>query len=541
MSKLYYMIGYAKEGANVIDKSEKYKRYARDARSFVQEFKQISGSKDPIAEYLTFGGDVAIINIVCPLQGGRPSDYKSVMIVVPADVAVEGAELEKLAGQAKDVLQKASDLKEMQAELDDIFSKEDYQKKELPSRVRKSPSAEDKWAFRKIGRHTESEIFEKLFQRYYYNYKAIFLIDKVSPSVPSDAYDLTKNELETEVVLRSPENLDARLEVSINGKPFAGESYFIKGEKIKVVYNRKPFEPITETLTLNETINKIESGKGFTWELRVTRNYFVIRDKRTKAELKNAKVYIDGIEVNGLNKFSESSLASVEFKVTCDGYHDYSSQGKVNLLNGKPEKVELTKLPKKVEYEIVGAKVPSPVKFTIDDVKELGDNDSPIDGYRVVSHRQNKGGAVPLVFDDRSALPFGELWSRSSFKAKIVAIVVSLCAIMGVALAALQIYEAVKPEVVRILGWETNVTTSGATANEQKPAHPATGGNAPASGDSANANNRDANLERGGGEPGESKTGPEDQDNQPGGKNEEKEESPRDGVTSNSDSIQSQK
>lgn len=541
MSKLYYMIGYANGGEVVIDKSEKYKRYASDARSFVQEFKKISGSKDATAEYLTFGDDVAIINIVQPIQSGRAGDFVSVRIVVPADAEVCGQELVNLAKEARNVLQTASDPKEIDAKLDSSFSK-DYPQKKLPSRVHKSPS-EDKWAYRKMTTHYgESDILGNLFQQYYYSYKAIFLVDSVSSSAPSDVDNLTEEDLVTEVVLRKPKDFDSQVkEVFVNGESFEGESYFIKGEKVEVVYKRPPFESIKKTQTLNETINKIKSSEDFTWEWRAPRNIFKICDKRTGTELKNAKVFVDGAEVTGTRLFSETILKSVELKVTCDGYQDYSQQGIVNLLKGTPETIELTKLPKKVEYEIVGAKVSSPVKFSIDDVKELGDDDSPIEGYRVVSHRQNKGGAVPLVFDDRSALPFGELWSRSSFKAKIVAIVVSLCAIMGVALAALQIYEAVKPEVVRILGWETSDTNSGTTANGQKTEALETGGNTSASVDSANANNGDANLERGGGRPGKSETETKDQDNQPGGENEEKEESPRDGVPSNPDSIQSQK
>lgn len=493
MSKLGYIICKAHEGFEVLAKSDvRCEKYARDASECLQALKGITGQEPEMAEYLRFGESEALIDIVRPARG-RWGDFKSVTIVVPSSADVSGKRLGELVRQVADELSKPELDK---GKIADIVTSGDYDQKELPAHPSASPVSHDsKYAFRETSTYAKHEILDNLFQQYYYDYKAIFLIDKLSQPAPSDVDNLTEKDLVTEVVLRAPKDLAPSVSVLVKGKPFVGETFFSKGDRVSVVYKKGICESQTMSLTLNETVNYIESGRDFIWQVRVSRSKFVICDELTQKELPNARVFVEGIEVNGLvPPFKESDLRSASLKVTCDGY-EAGLVKNVNLLGGGTINCCLTKLPVKREYEIVSTnpKLDRPVRFSVDDVKALADDESPIQGYKVCSPGK---GRVSLELDnggrpngakarsvskesaslehDNGELPVLDHWRRSSLRAKIVAIVVALFAIVGVALSVQKAYVAVQPYLPEFLGGgkpASSVVTH--PANEEKKSAPA--------------------------------------------------------------------
>ncbi|MGN0028940.1 MAG: hypothetical protein ACI35Q_04315 [Marinilabiliaceae bacterium] len=415
MSRLGYVLAQSRQGFEPLAFSDdKYKRKIVDSRVVCSEFDQAFGAGSDFYEYLMFGDDEAYLYVAMPLKSSRAGDCISVMTVVPSNVKVSGVELKELVSNIKDALGKNSSTALTQT-LNSLFVK-DYPDREFQFRSGVKPSASTKFAYRQFGGTPYSlpEILDKLFQPYYYGYRAIFLTEK-SPVAGGDAgaqvVSLTKEEIKEYVNLKFAPHTNVGIAVCVLAKDGSRQVFnpgdvlpFVRHSKVSVIYERPPFISCRADLDLNEDVLCIQDAKDRDWKLTLRRDMFQVVTSNKGRELQNAKVFVNSREVDGISSFSEKELKSAVVKATCTGYS--GSPYKCNLLD------RLTKPPLRIPlddatraFEIDGTNI----KFTLPRDARI-DLCSPLRGYDVKKSKPDGTTVLtykPLVanIDVRRAAP----------------------------------------------------------------------------------------------------------------------------------------
>lgn len=417
MSRLGYVLAQSKQGFEPLAFSDdKYKRKIVDSRTVCSEFDQAFGSGSDFYEYLMFGEDEAYLYIAMPLKSSRAGDCISVMTVVPSNAKVSGDELQRLVSDIKDALGKNSSTALTQT-LNSLFSK-DYPDREFRFRSNVGQPSSVKFAYRQHpSPYSLSEILDKLFQPYYYSYRAIFLTEK-SPVAGGDAgsqvVSLTDMEIKEYVALKFDPLTNKGIRVSVAtgaGSPRTpvnpGDVLpFARGSKVSICYDRPPFLGCIEVLELKEDVSCIPDAKEREWKLTLRRDMFQVITSNKGRELPNASVFVNGRKVDGFSSFSENELKSATVKVVCSGYSEFSST--YNLLGSSiksPLQIPLDDAT--LAFAIHGTKI----RFTLPRDVRVGSG-SPLRGYDIKSYESD--GTTVLTYkppvadvDVRRAAPVG--------------------------------------------------------------------------------------------------------------------------------------
>lgn len=417
MSRLGYVLAQSKQGFEPLAFSdEKYKRKIVDSRTVCSEFDQAFGPGSDFYEYLMFGDDEAYLYIAMPLKSSRAGDCISVMTVVPSNAKVSGDELQRLVSDIKDALGKNSSTALTQT-LNSLFSK-DYPDRKFRFRSNVGQPSSVKFAYRQPpSPYSLSEILDKLFQPYYYSYRAIFLTEK-SPvaggDVGSQVVSLTNEEIKKYVALKFDPQTNKGIQVSIITDPSKlpiqvnpGDVLpFARGSEVSVCYDRPPFIGCKEFLKIEEDISFIPDANKRDWKLTLRRDLFQVVASNKGRELPNAKVFVNNREVDGVSSFSENELKSAEVRAACSGYSDFSY--KYNLLGHSiksPLRIQLDDAT--LAFEVDDTKI----SFTLPRDVRIGSR-SPLRGYDIKCYKSD--GTTVLAYkppvaniDARRAVPAG--------------------------------------------------------------------------------------------------------------------------------------
>ena len=292
MSKIGVIINRVSQGATTLYVSEGAKKWESEARDTRNDLKKINIEKlnhddlhSSYMDFITFGENVVLI-FVNRFLAGRPGDSLSAMITVPGDVLIKGKDLESIIIKTKEILLSSTLSRD---ELEQLFSK-DYPLKLVPGNSSSNTglSGKEEYAYRKYGIGTQfnlNELLDSLFQPYYYEYKAVFLIDNSSPLEMEDgATDLTEKKLYKYVLLQYPKDVPNDIKIFVNNEIFTKNKTFKEGEVVNITLERKGFCTKSEEIKLNDEINKIDLNK-YEWKLKIPYSWFILKDKETNKEI----------------------------------------------------------------------------------------------------------------------------------------------------------------------------------------------------------------------------------------------------------------
>ena len=393
MNRIGIIVSRVSSGAEILFSSETAKKWqneALDTRNYLKciDVEKILEDKfdSTFFDFVTFGSDVAFI---CTNKyiSGRDSDLISAMIVVPGSVDITGKKLMDILHTTKEIL--------LETRRDDQKFKEicsiDYGVKYVPNHSVPSiaPNSDGQYAYRYYGSNTPfslSEILGSIFQKYYCDYKAVFLMDAESRISPKEGLiDLTRSDLKNSCVLEYPTSVPSDIKIKVNGRPFTQRQLFDEGQEVTLKFSRKDCRPIEKKVKLTQSINAINLA-DLNWYFKVDSSWFNVYDKaKPNTEITNSyiSITINDQEVGGdkYEYFNTDDLTRAKIVIKVAGFKKVSDER--DLLNSsRPIPVYLTK-----QSSIVRRKVDDSSKR--DDVLEL-----------VKKHEWNKIiiGLVVLLF-----------------------------------------------------------------------------------------------------------------------------------------------
>lgn len=353
MNRIGIIVSRVSSGAEILFSSETAKKWqneALDTRNYLKciDVEKILEDKfdSTFFDFVTFGSDVAFI---CTNKyiSGRDSDLISAMIVVPGSVDITGKELMDILHTTKEIL--------LETRRDDQKLKEicsiDYEVKYVPNHSVPSiaPNSDGQYAYRYYGSNTPfslSEILGSIFQKYYCDYKAVFLMDVESRISPKEGLiDLTRSDLKNSCVLEYPTSVSSDIKIEVNGRPFTQRQLFDEGQEVTLKFSRKDCRPIEKKVKLTQSINAIDLA-DLNWYFKVDSSWFKVYDKakNTKIPYSSIRITINDKEIGGdkYEFFNTDNLTRAKIVIEVEGFEKVSFKG--DLLNSsRPIPVYLTK------------------------------------------------------------------------------------------------------------------------------------------------------------------------------------------------------
>ena len=359
MNRIGIIVSRVSSGAEILFSSETAKKWqneALDTRNYLKciDVEKILEDKfdSTFFDFVTFGSDVAFI---CTNKyiSGRDSDLISAMIVVPGSVDITGKELMDILHTTKEIL--------LETRRDDQKLKEicsiDYGVKYVPNHSVPSiaSNSDGQYAYRYYGSNTPfslSEILGSIFQKYYCDYKAVFLMDAESRISPKEGLiDLTRSDLKNSCVLEYPTSVPSDIKIQVNGRPFTQRQLFDEGQEVTLKFSRKDCRPIKKKVKLTQSINAIDLA-DLNWYFKVDSSWFKVYDEaNTKIPNSSIRITINNKEVGGDKYFNTDDLTRAKIVIEVEGFEKVSFER--DLLNSsRPIPVRLKELPSIVRRKV---------------------------------------------------------------------------------------------------------------------------------------------------------------------------------------------
>ena len=353
MNRIGIIVSRVSSGAEILFSSETAKKWqneALDTRNYLKciDVEKILEDKfdSTFLDFVTFGSDVAFI---CTNKyiSGRDSDLISAMIVVPGSVDITGKELMDILHTTKEILLKT---RRDDQKLKEICSV-DYGVKHVLNHSVPSiaPNSDGQYAYRYYGSNTPfslSEILGSIFQKYYCDYKAVFLMDAESRISPKEGLiDLTRSDLKNSCVLEYPTSVPSDIRIEVNGRPFTQRQLFDEGQEVTLKFSRKDCRSIKKKVKLTQSINAINLA-DLNWYFKVDLSWFKVYDEakpNTEISYSSIRITINDKEVGGdkYDYFNTDDLTRAKIVIKVQGFKKVSFER--DLLNSsRPIPVSLT-------------------------------------------------------------------------------------------------------------------------------------------------------------------------------------------------------
>ena len=267
--------------------------------------------QDKYIKFMTFGQDGTYYVWARYSSTRGCSDSVSKWIYIPNGVKISGKDILDLERKAKD---------ETRTEvLEKLFATEFPYKPDANAISVTNVNGKEKYAVRYYD--TEDQladiIGEKRFQKYYSDYKVIFLIDRQSGikvgegAVVDDLTDYTMEEL---ITVSPPYPNEIERKFGLNVKLYRGDVCLTKdtedtefpaykGESIDVTAKREGFKDIECKIKAceNKQCCEFEGEEEFTWYKLITKNFFQVDDGENNPDgnvntihLEELNIYING-------------------------------------------------------------------------------------------------------------------------------------------------------------------------------------------------------------------------------------------------------
>lgn len=355
MNKLGFAIKIANEGVRSIIECNKgeWSNKVVDIREYLKFFSGLQGTSNAVM-FMSFDKSGCFLTLLRSIPG-RLGDFLSAWIYIPNSIKIETEYIESTIKFVKGLLSE-SNLSDKRQEIEDFFAK-GYPKKEII--VTNQPCG-NRYAFRYVGGdYTLSEILDGGYQKYYSEYKAIFLLDKngdvcIADGMKGILVDLTDRPIKKICVVKAPsqtdlDSLGRGVSIVYNNKLFVN-SLFEKGTKLQLFLNRDGFEPIP--LPLIEIENELQTipldlSYRDKWKKKISCNTFRVVDLEGNDIEEVVTIKVNGKETVLL---PEKECLNVKVDVKADGYEECSQY--CNLSDKREIKIYLRRAKQSHRYFI---------------------------------------------------------------------------------------------------------------------------------------------------------------------------------------------
>ena len=355
MNKLGFAIKIANEGVRSIIECNKgeWSNKVVDIREYLKFFSGLQGTSNAVM-FMSFDKSGCFLTLLRSIPG-RLGDFLSAWIYIPNSIKIETEYIESTIKFVKGLLSE-SNLSDKRQEIEDFFAK-GYPKKEII--VTNQPCG-NRYAFRYVGGdYTLSEILDGGYQKYYSEYKAIFLLDKngdvcIADGMKGILVDLTDRPIKKICVVKAPSQTDLAslgrgVSIVYNNKLFVN-SLFEKGTKLQLFLNRDGFEPIP--LPLIEIENELQTipldlSYRDKWKKKISCNTFRVVDLEGNDIEEVVTIKVNGKETVLL---PEKECLNVKVDVKADGYEECSQY--CNLSDKREIKIYLRRAKQSHRYFI---------------------------------------------------------------------------------------------------------------------------------------------------------------------------------------------
>jgi len=352
MEKLGFIIEYSQDGIHTLSPCNggAWEKEVKDIREYTKYFEDFA-DEGKYVTILSFDTSGCFLTLLKAAQGGRDSDFFSVWVYIPNTIEITQEEITNVYNYVTDILHNCTTLKDKEQEIKEYFSKE-YAHNKIPG-VYRASSSEEKFAVRYIdgNPYTIYEILDKRYQRYYSDYKAIFLLEKgvvnLCKNVMDKFDDITSTQHETYLIIEKPTKEQLRAwkadEVLIDNEPFESPVYVKAGEKVKLCFKRDSFEDYNTEYTIKEHTHCITNIQP-TWKKLIKPSMFNVIDKNSREKIDNPKIFIhtkeNDIELNSLGiLLKECELKNVKVRIKSPKYED--REEKIDFTQCSPYEVRM--------------------------------------------------------------------------------------------------------------------------------------------------------------------------------------------------------
>ena len=366
--------------------------------------------QDKYIKFMTFGQDGTYYVWARYSSTRGCSDSVSKWIYIPKGVKISGKDILDLERKAKDETQTEA--------LEKLFATEFPYKPDANAIPVTNVNGKEEYAVRYYD--TEDQladiIGEKRFQKYYSDYKVIFLIDRQSGiKVREGAVvkDLTDSPMMERITVSPPYPNEIERKFGLNVKLYRGDECLTKdtedtefdaykGESIDVTAKREGFKDIECKIKAceNKQCCEFEGEEEFTWSKLITKNFFQVDDGENNPDgetipLEELNIYINGqpIKEKGVTLTEEEcrkcTIVVEEIKDKKNKYSEKTSRYKpfrkekanILLVEGKYP-IHLEKNSNSYEYKIQLSNK-EVVKLAINSKKGDFNEKAPFCGYVV--------------------------------------------------------------------------------------------------------------------------------------------------------------
>ena len=331
-----------------------------------------------------------LLTMATLLGGVRGDESISAWIFIPNHIKITGKQIVEVVDVTRRELlatQRNDD------KLIELFSRK-YEAS--PAKLLTSKYTSEKVAFRNYGigtLYSLGELLNDRCQKYYKDYKRIFLIEKSSALSYRYGDDLTNQSVIAAVVAEPPVSVNSFMPY-VDNKPFTDKVCVMEGETIEIEWRRDGYKSITTT-----TIVKRDSASGYTLPkdhqfIKVLPYSTICVFNEENRPIEKYLLSVGGMPVNEGDdiEIRESLIKSAEVKIVAEGYKTLHE----NVDLSQPVKLNMKKQVSTYEFYIPRRQSNSYLRVDVNDLKDV--YGSPIKGYKLKSVPADKHKTNYLVF-----------------------------------------------------------------------------------------------------------------------------------------------
>lgn len=307
-----------------VNGGQQWTKNVRDVREDLKYIENLNGDSSVLMLTCIEGGNLITI---ASLIDGRITDCISAWIYIPSDMLIQGKTLAEVIEITR------NEILAVERNNDLLRNKFDKTYEMAPVKHISQRSSSDQYAYRYYGKGCDYalwELLDDINQPYYQQYKSIFLIDKSTQLKCSVGENLSQKPLHTSILANAPRSVDG-FTPYLNGNIFSSPMYVVKGETIKITWQKEGYEPITTVSTAKEGFD-YDGPTPNQYKRRIPFEAVVVVDERNRA-IKKYSLRINNqiVEPGGFTFVREATLNDIQIDViNADGYEAKSDRANFN-------------------------------------------------------------------------------------------------------------------------------------------------------------------------------------------------------------------
>lgn len=362
-----------------INPAENIQRHIHDIRHALEIL-----DYDPTEKYLfyliSYVDEGAFFTILRTIPD-QPLNHLATSIFVPNGLQITPAEMSDIVKRTTRMVSNPAVTPDELNELHSLFAKEYELAADAPAIV---GSMGHKFAFCRYGGDTGrslDDFFGKnLYQTAYLPYEGVLLID-AELGVNADADDLTDIPTAENVTLMPPEENPGGFTPHIFHHTFNRPYVVALGQNVTITWKRQGFEDRHQDLTIEADGMVVPAIETKDSRKAISPASFFITSHASKAQVRDAVVTVNGIEINEQKIFTLAELKNADVVVQARGYAPYHVHCDLAATTQALIQLPETRKIYRFELPVKTSELGAPIRFEIHTKREI--TDSPIEGYQL--------------------------------------------------------------------------------------------------------------------------------------------------------------